>query len=157
MSFFRTNLAAAGIVAMTALPGCEPNKPTPVPVSGEAPSMQVTISSPPPPMKQIWTSGSLAVPPTEAKPVHVASLPLVYLVQAANVLRVVDQTNGAELLKMPVIKGTLVAIDERGGIRLGREIVRAGALPADHRYAIYLDNTEPNMVRQGSQTPGGLP
>ena len=79
--------------------------------------------------------------------------PLVYMVESSGAFRVHDQTDNKDLARAEALGRTIIRIDARSGVAMGRETLLAGPLPADHRYAIYLDPSGPNYSRQGTFQP----
>ena len=79
--------------------------------------------------------------------------PLVYLVEAGGSFRVHDQTDRKDLARGAAPGRTVIRVDARSGVVFGSETLLAGPLPADHRYAIYLDASGPNFTRQGTFQP----
>jgi hypothetical protein len=94
------------------------------------------------------------MPPQQAMPVVQGAAPLVYLVESATIVRVVDTTANQDLLRVPVTARTLIAVDANAGVRIGGATMKLGPLPAEHRYAIYLESNEENIVRSGTIRPG---
>lgn len=103
-------------------------------------------------------STPINVPPEAqtARPVRQGKLPLVYLVETATTVRIVDVTNSAELLQMPVQGKTTISLTENNGLRIGGAPMRFLTLPGDHVYEIYLQSSvsNPNQFRTGVVRPG---
>jgi len=133
-----------GICAALVIAGCGSNKTT-------------TLNTTPPQPEERWSKSPLAVPPSPARPVQQAPAPLVYLVETAALVRVVDATSGEELLRVPVPAHTIVAVNASVGVQIGGATMKLGPLPADHQYAIYLESNEESITRQGIIRPGGRP
>ena len=70
--------------------------------------------------------------------------PLVYQLQDAANVRVVDSTSGQQMAMAAGHSGQIVSVEAEQGIRLGGQPL-SGSLPADHNYSIYLD-VEPSHV-----------
>ena len=135
------------VALLTLLPvmaGCHSHKPVPGPTT--APQAQ-----------EHWATTPLPVPPTAVRPVREGASPLVYLVETAALVRVVDATSGEELLRVPVPAHTIVAVNASVGVQIGGATMKLGPLPADHQYAIYLESNEESITRQGIIRPGGRP
>jgi hypothetical protein len=99
-----------------------------------------------------WTTTPL---PLGAGPVVVKEgpAPLVYMVESSGAFRVHDLTDNKDLARAEALGRTIIRVDARAGVAIGRETLLAGPLPADHRYAIYLDPSGPNFSRQGVFQP----
>jgi hypothetical protein len=110
-----------------------------------------------PALEERWTETAIAVPPQPARPVKEGPAPLVYLVEADTVVRVVDLTTDTELLNMPVMARQIVAVNPDLGVQVGGATMRRGSLPADHRYGIFLQSTTENVSRTGLVRPGRQP
>jgi hypothetical protein len=99
--------------------------------------------------------------PTGVKqePVAVAQgpTPLVHLFDIGGPIRIVDLTTKSRLVATDVPDRTLVRIDDRNGVTVGKNNLFPGPLAAGHTYAIYLDPTTPNVMRQGIGAPGDVP
>lgn len=124
-----------------------------------APARPVTITIHPtslPATQETWVTHAIPVVPQPAMPVKVGAAPLYYLVETASQLRIADATNGKDLGQFMAPGRTIVAIDEAVGVRVGDQTVLRGPLPANHRYAIYLESTEENVVRTGTIRSGSL-
>ncbi|MEA2734053.1 MAG: hypothetical protein QOE14_504 [Humisphaera sp.] len=93
------------------------------------------------------------------EPVAVAqgTTPLVYLFDIGGPIRVVDLTTKSRLVAADVPNRTLVRVDDRNGVTVGKENLMPGPLPPGHTYGIYLDPTTPNVYRQGIGPPGDVP
>ena len=83
--------------------------------------------------------------------------PLVYLFDIGGPIRIVDLTTHAPLVSVTVPDRTLVRIDDRNGVTIGKDNLMPGPLAAGHTYGIYLDPTTPNVMRQGIGLPGDVP
>ena len=80
--------------------------------------------------------------------------PLVYLAQGEGTLKFVDQTaNGNELARAFVGHRQIVRIDATRGVMLGETVLRAGPLPADHTYGIWLEPDASNYSRNTIVNP----
>jgi hypothetical protein len=99
----------------------------------------------------------MTVPPPRVLAVKEGPSPLIYIVDTAAMVRIVDATTGEDMLKVPVPAHTVVAVNAASGIQIGGATMKLGPLPADHRFAIYLESNEENIIRQGAVRPGGNP
>ena len=81
--------------------------------------------------------------------------PLVYIFDLGGPLRVVDLTSKVVIATAVAPPRSLVRIDERHGVTVGRENVLPGPLPAGRRYGIYLEPQTDNRVNQ-STTSGQI-
>lgn len=107
--------------------------------------------------QETWMSKPINVPPEAqtARPVRQGKLPLVYLVETATTVRIVDVTNSAELLLLPVQGKTTISLTENNGLRVGGAPMRFLTLPGDHVYEIYLQSSvsNPNQFRTSTVRP----
>lgn len=110
-----------------------------------------------PALEEKWTETAIAVPAQPARPVKEGPAPLVYMVEADTVVRVVDLTTNVELLNMPVIARQIVSVNPDLGVQVGGATMRRGSLPADHRYGIFLQSATGNVSRTGLIHPGRQP
>jgi hypothetical protein len=105
-----------------------------------------------------WSTQSVAVPAqgAEQRPVRQGNPPLNYIVESASLVRIVDVTNNAELLSIPVQGRTIISLTVNGGLKIGGATMRYPTLPADHVFAIYLGNAteDQNYIRTGTVRPG---
>ena len=113
--------------------------------------VQSPAAAPPPYQGAGWQTTALG----GSGPVAVkeGAAPLIYLVEAGGAFRVHDQTDRRDLARARAPGRTVIRVDARKGVVFGGETLLAGPLPADHRYAIYLDATGPNFSRQGTFQP----
>ncbi|HMB96781.1 MAG TPA: hypothetical protein VKK61_12130 [Tepidisphaeraceae bacterium] len=130
------------LLATAALSGCKwLNKPKPPPPTS-APAPEVT-----------WNTQPVPVPQQPPMAVKEGGVPLVYLVETSAMVRVADETAKQDLLSIPVPGKTIIAVSE-GGVSVGGATMKLGPLPSDHRYAIYLQSNETNVIRTGTIRPG---
>jgi hypothetical protein len=145
----RRNFALLAVFALFfALSGCK---------AGAKKQQQQATAQPPPEVpkpQETWTDTPMAVPVQPVSPVKQGTLPLVYMVETATMVRVADLDSGQDLLRMPVAARTVVAVDPHVGVRVGSATMKLGPLPAEHRYAIFLESSESNFYRQGRIRPG---
>ena len=143
MASFRVPIFGLTVLAAAILlGGCIHHKKQPPQATG-GPTPQVT-----------WSTEPLAMPAQKPLPVTEGPAPLVYLVEVAATVRVMDTTANQEFLKINVPGRTLVAVHELAGIRIGGATIKMGPLPAGHRFAIFLESKEPNVMRRGTIRPG---
>ena len=101
--------------------------------------------------------GGVASMAARPVPVKTGAPPLVYLVETAQVVQVVDETAGLILAESPVRRRTIVRVDERNGVVAGREQLFAGPLPEGRRYGIYVVPDAENVSRSGRFSPRPSP
>jgi hypothetical protein len=73
-------------------------------------------------------------------PVKEGTMPLVYLVETAGGVRVVDLTTQHALAQTMATGESIVSIDPVHGVSIGGTVFAQGPLPADHRYAVYFES-----------------
>src|SRR5262249_52592791 len=103
-----------------------------------------------------WQTQTLAVAGGPSKPVKEGIAPFSYIVETPCMIRVVDQTTNQNLLTYPLVTGkTIVTVDPTRGVLIGGATMKAGPLPEDHRYAVFLEsNTRENIIQRGTVRPG---
>jgi hypothetical protein len=79
--------------------------------------------------------------------------PLVYIVETAANVSVVDLDTGQRLAGAPVGARTIVRIEARTGVVFGEQRVAPGPLPADHQYGIYVESGQASEIRQETVSP----
>lgn len=84
----------------------------------------------------------------ELRPVKEGTLPLVYLIEVASPVRIVNLTTRTRLAEGRLPRRTIVRIDARGGVHFGKELIVSGPLSADHQYGIFIDPAEPDSSAQ---------
>jgi len=105
--------------------------------------------------EETWTTTPIRMSPQEPMPVKEGGIPLVYLLESPSMVRVVDATAKQDLLTLPMPGKTIIAITE-GGVSVGGATMKLGPLPSDHRYQIFLQSNETNVIRSGSIRPGKI-
>jgi hypothetical protein len=143
-------LACAAVIATVAAAGCKSSDAT---RDGEAEADRQVAEL----RKQAqWDEQPTGI---KQEPVAVAQgpTPLVHLFDIGGAIRVVDLTTKARLVAVNVPDRTLVRVDDRNGVTVGKDNLLPGPLPPGHTYAIYLDPTTPNVYRQGIGAPGDAP
>jgi hypothetical protein len=133
----------AGLVCGASIASCKSHSKEPPPPPTTAPAPQET-----------WNTQPILMPPQQQHAVKEGSLPLVYMVESATSIRVVDETDHQDLLKIPVPAHTIIGVDANKGVSVGGATMKLGPLPGDHKYAIYLESSEENIVRSGTIRPG---
>ena len=95
--------------------------------------------------------------PVEVKPTLVKQgpAPLVYIVETAGSVVVVDLNTQQRLASGTVAARTIVRVEARGGVIFGDQHALPGPLPGDHQYGIYLESNQVNEIR--NQTVGPAP
>jgi hypothetical protein len=104
-----------------------------------------------------WEESPVALP---QDPVSVAqgSMPLAYIFDLPGRVQVTDLTTKAKLVVADVPQGqTLVRVDAKHGVIVGKNNVYPGPLAADHQYGIFAVPTTPGTFRQGVGAPGDTP
>jgi hypothetical protein len=128
------NFAVASTVVLSAA-GCA-TKPKPTTQPGEtAPAGTRT---------RVESINQALTPPRRILPVKEGLLPLVYLVESATNVRVVDVQTGAILCDVPAKTRQIVSVSGQGGILVGDVQVRPGPLPGNRTFAIYVGTDELN-------------
>lgn len=89
----------------------------------------------------------------EPLPVKQGPAPLAYMVESAASIRIVDLETQETVATVAVDEASPLVIDEKRGIRIGRNEILPGPLPAGHRYAIYLDLNGEGYYRTGITEP----
>jgi len=84
-------------------------------------------------------------------PIRTGSLPLNYIVTADASVRVVDATNGLVIATGRARAQSLVSVDAKRGVMIGRDRIAPGPLASAHQYSIYVEN------ESGSELPAGAP
>jgi hypothetical protein len=111
----------------------------------------------PPEREMIWGEeqplGGVAALPAKPMLVKEGRLPLVYLMEQSQTVQVQDITNSDILAELPVAGRSIIRIDQRGGVAVGKETLYAGPLEADHKYGIYVIPDAQNTSRTGSYQP----
>jgi hypothetical protein len=104
--------------------------------------------------QETWSEEPISTPAQPTLPVKQGAAPLVYMVESASMVRVMDMTNQQELLRLPIQARTLVSVDSSAGIKVGTATMKLGPLPAGHTYGIYLESGQSNVFRRGMVRPG---
>ena len=82
-------------------------------------------------------------------PVTQGSLPLVYQMQTAGRIRVMDVTEGGQVASGPAASLAIVRVTTRG-VYVGDDMLASGPLMANHEYRIILE-----APPKADQSPGG--
>jgi hypothetical protein len=93
--------------------------------------------------------------PVQPSPVAQGPAPLVYLYSAGGPVRIVDLTTNAQVAAGVAPQRTLVRVDAKNGVILGRETLAPGPLVASHTYGIFIDSPEPVSNTYRSETIRG--
>ena len=85
--------------------------------------------------------GSSTDPATLGTLVKSGAAPLNFRISSAGVLRILDTTDNANSLVVStaIPASSNVNIDQLKGVSVNGTVVKAGPLPAQHRYALYLN------------------
>jgi len=140
-------LDAFAIIAILLLAGCHllaggsRSKKKDLPASAPAPVIERTV-------------GSFRPPPAPDLPVKRGPAPLVYMVESATSIRVVDMDSGATVASAFAAAHSIVSIDESAGVRVGADQLVKGPLPAGKTYGIYLENQSENEFDSQFIRPG---
>ena len=94
--------------------------------------------------------GGVAAMPARPVPVKEGPAPLVYMTQQGETVRVVDRGNERMLAEAAVPARTIVRVDTRTGVVVGRQTLVRGPLPAGRRYAIVVVPQSENVSRTGT-------
>ena len=84
---------------------------------------------------------------TASTPVQQGSLPLVYLVESAVKVRVVDSTAGATIATADASPRSIVSVSTKG-VSVGGVDISSEPLSDKHKYIIFLDHGGENEIRQ---------
>ena len=143
-------LACAAVIATVAAAGCKSSDAT---RDGEAEADRQVAEL----RKQAkWDEQPTGV---KQQPVAVTQgkTPLVHLFDIGGPIRIIDLTTKSPLVSVTVPDRTLVRVDDRNGVTVGKDNLFPGPLQPGHMYGIYLDPTTPNVMRQGIGLPGDVP
>lgn len=143
-SSFASSIAIAAGITLPLL-GCGGNKNPTTQPSSVAPPLVTSEESP------------VAAPAQISRPVKEGPAPLVYLVEANCVVRVMDMTDNVELFSMPVMARQIVAVNADVGIQVGGATMKPMRLSPEHRYGIYILSNQENVSRSVRVRPGGVP
>jgi hypothetical protein len=95
--------------------------------------------------------------PQEPTSVAQGKSPVVYLFDVGGPIAVMDLTTKARLIQADVPNGTLVRVDTRNGVTVGKERLFPGPLDPGHEYGIFALPATPGVFRQGVGAPGDVP
>jgi hypothetical protein len=137
-------MSSSGFALALSLGGCKGGNKQPAP--GEVAQV--------PKPQETWSEEPMSTPAQPVMPVKQGGAPLAYMVESASMVRVMDMTNGQELLRLPVQSRTLVSVDSSAGVRVGTATMKLGPLPAGHTFGIFLESGQSNVYRRGSVRPG---
>jgi hypothetical protein len=150
-------LPAFTIIAMLAIlsmVGCHrllhlhKHPPASLPSSAPAPVFERTV-------------GSFRPPPAPVLPVKQGPAPLAYIVEASGpngtTVRIVEVESGVTLAEGIASRSDIVSVDERAGIRVGRDLLVPGPLASGRTYQIFLDDPSENEFRSERILPGAQP
>ena len=139
-------LLAFTTIAMLMLIGCHSllhrkKKESPPPATAPAPIIERTESE-------------FHPPPALNLPVKQGPPPLAYMVEAAGVIRVVETESGATVAEGAAPAGSIVSVDEKTGVRIGKEWIVKGPLVAGKTYQIFLEGPDENVFSNQRIRPG---
>ena len=152
MVFHRRHfIFALSLIAASAIAASCHAKKTPADAMAEADRQAIDYRT-----QSKWTEQSTGV---QQQPVLVTQgpTPLVHLFDIGGPVRIIDLTSKSPLASATVSDRTIVRIDDRNGVTVGRQNLLPGPLPPGHSYGIYLDPSTPNTMRQGIGPPGDVP
>ncbi len=92
-------------------------------------------------------------PSAQPMPVKEGPAPLVYLLETAGRVRVMEVESGAVIAESPAMPRSIVSIDQRVGVKIGNQLLVKGPLASDRTYRIYLETGGANEFRQQTITP----
>src|SRR3954470_4215747 len=139
-------LPAFTIIAMFVLIACRAHS------SGKKRPATLPTSAPAPVIER--AGGSFRLPPAPVLPVKQGPAPLVYIVESGGPIRIVQMETGTTLGSAFASPGNIVSVDESAGVRVGRELLMKGPLPAGRTYGIYLENQDENQMESQRVRPG---
>jgi hypothetical protein len=119
----RLNAAAATLLTVAALAGCQNNKST----ADSSPNSPKPVGAP------------TATPPrTDATLLKSGPAPISYLLGPGGNIRLVDTTTNKEVAKAMVPPQTAITLDPKKGLLVGTKTITPGPLPDGHTYEIWL-------------------
>ena len=95
--------------------------------------------------------------PQEPTAVAQGKTPLVHLFDVGGPVAVMDLTTKSRLVQADVPNGTIVRIDDRHGVTIGKQRLYPGPLAEGHEYGIFALPATPGVIRQGIGAPGDAP
>ena len=101
------------------------------------------------------TEGSFRPPPAPNLPVKQGPAPLAYIVEAGGAIRIVEAETGATVAEAIAPPRSIVSIDERAGVRVGKDLLVKGPLNAGRTYQIFLEGPDENVFSNERIRPGG--
>jgi len=122
-----TPLFGAALVAAAAIAGCTNNSTVET-----APNAPRPVTSAPTGTPAVTGSTKLTSGPA----------PLNYFLGPGGPVRVVDLTTGKTIASATAPLQAVITIDQAKGVMVNTTVVKAGPLPAGHRYELWLDQTK---------------
>ena len=95
--------------------------------------------------------------PQEQTAVAQGKTPLVHLFDVGGQIAVMDMTTKSRLVQADIPNGTIVRVDDRHGVTVGRQRLFPGPLAEGHEYGIFVLPATPGVIRQGIGAPGDVP
>lgn len=138
---------ASAMIAILALGGCRGQ------VKGTKQTSVTTPTSAPTPVIE-RAEGSFRPPPAPRLPVKQGPAPLAYIVERGGTIRIADAESGATLAETVAGPRSIVSVDAKAGVRVGRELLVNGPLPTGRSYQIFLDENDVNLFRTEHARPG---
>ena len=103
-----------------------------------------------------WEEAPVALP-QEPTAVVQGATPLLHLFDVGGPVAVIDLTTQARLVQTDVPNGTIVRVDDRNGVTIGKQRLFPGPLTPGHEYGIFALPATPGVMRQGIGVPGDVP
>jgi hypothetical protein len=103
-----------------------------------------------------WEETPISLP-QEQTPVAQGKTPLVHLFDVGGPVAVMDMTTKSRLVQAEVPNGTIVRVDDRHGVTIGKQRIYPGPLAEGHEYGIFALPATPGVMRQGVGAPGDVP
>jgi hypothetical protein len=153
-------LPALSVAALVMIVGCAKTETATVVDAGEAEGEVISETATTPeqseqlrPAIRERPLGGVASRGAAPMAVKAGTPPLVYLVESAQMVQVVDETAGVIIAESPVRRQSILRVDERNGVIAGKDQLFAGPLPAGRRYGIYVVPDGENVSRAGRYMP----
>src|SRR2546430_10625682 len=138
-------LLAFTIIA-TSMIGCRAHS------NGSKKAPQPPTTAPTPVIER--TEVSFRRPRAPNLPVKQGPAPLAYIVEAGGAIRIVEAETGATVALAVAPPRSIVSIDERAGVRVGKDLLVKGPLNAGRTYQIFLEGPDENVFSNQRIRPG---
>jgi hypothetical protein len=113
------------------------------------------VVAPPPPTVTERQQQLKAEQPEDRHPAKEGRPPLVYMLESAAQVQVVDSHDGAILASATLTARSIISIDSAAGIRAGGQQLSPGPLAGQHVYQIFVITGTENEYRTGVVQPAG--